>query len=423
MKKLLIYFRILFFVFAVNAVTGNMIVYSRQPVTNLDSLLQKIELIPVLINGPKDNRINIVIMNRWTSNDNEPYNSPEMKEEFLKDIHESLIAALTPGDERAQTAYANYWQFFNVYGLWWPDMPEWGKGVDLDLVDTIRNRLFLPWKDENTGWVTVLVMPNSKSGGGGAARNLEERVGNAVIAGNGIGKMLHEISHTCMSIGDEYTTGATGTAAFPTYNSTIVYRRDKIKWAKWIEPDTPLPTPYTKEYLNKVGAFEGCQYHLTNYFRSTAQGCIMGAGVFDNTEKMCPICNQRVAMRVYNLVNPINSYTPSESDIIINGQADLHFSIDHITPVPNTQVVRWILNGKTVASDVDMVDITFGDIAEYELICSMTDETKYIRPDPPYSEFPEREIRWKIHNFNPTSQADSLSVTINSVCPGGNIIL
>jgi hypothetical protein len=98
--------------------------------TDIDSLLKKVELIPVMINGDKDNRINIVIMNRWSSRDKEPYNSPAMKQEFLKDIEESFIAAITPGDSRAQTVFANYRQFFNVYGLWWPDMPEWGKGVD-----------------------------------------------------------------------------------------------------------------------------------------------------------------------------------------------------------------------------------------------------------------------------------------------------
>ena len=96
--------------------------------------------------------------------------------------------------------------------------------------------------------------------------------------------MLHEISHTCMSIGDEYTAGATGTWGDPTYNNALKYKRDEIKWRKWIDADTPLPTPYKAKYRDKVGAFEGTQYHLTDYYRSTAQGCIMGAGVFDNTE-------------------------------------------------------------------------------------------------------------------------------------------
>ena len=83
-----------------------------------------------MVNGEKHNRINIVIMNRWTANEREPYNSPDMREEFIKDINDSLIAALTPGDERAQTAYANYRNFFNVYGLWYPDSPAWNKGIE-----------------------------------------------------------------------------------------------------------------------------------------------------------------------------------------------------------------------------------------------------------------------------------------------------
>lgn len=376
----------------------------------IDSLLKKVELIPIMVNGKKDNRINIVIMNRWTQRDSEPYNSPKMRDEFIKDINESIIAALTPGDERAQTAYANYREFFNVYGLWYPETPEWGKGIDDKVVDAMRDKLFLPWKNEYLGWVTFLVMPNSNSGGGGAGRNLEDRVGTALIAGNGIGKMLHEIAHTCMSIGDEYTGQATGTSAIPTYNNSAEYERDKIKWSKWIEPDTPLPTPYTEAYKNKIGAFEGTQYHLTGYYRSTAQGCIMGAGIFDNTEKMCPICEQRVAMRVYTLVNPINSFSPSNNSIQIEGKKKVHFEIDHIKPVPNTQVVRWNLNGKTIATNVDEVDVEFGELKEYKLTCSLTDETPFIRPDPPYAKYPTREITWEIKNSAPSSNAADLAV-------------
>lgn len=206
----------------------------------IDAFIEMSELIPIQVTGDKDNRINVVIVNQWTSGEEAPYNSPDMRGEFVKDIEESLVAALTYGDDRAQTAYSHYKEFFNVYGLWMPDTPEWKKGIDLEAMDAIRDKLFLPWKNEHRGWVTFLIMPNREKGGGGAARNLEKRVGNAVIAGNGIGKMLHEISHTCMSLGDEYTTGATGTSAFPTYASELEYEREKIKWRKWIEPSTPL---------------------------------------------------------------------------------------------------------------------------------------------------------------------------------------
>lgn len=398
--------------------------YAQKPLLqNIDSLLKKVELIPMMVTGNKDNRINIVIMNRWTSREKEPYNKASMKDTFLKDIRESLLEALTPGNSKAQTVFANYRSFFNVYALWWPGIPEWGNGVDISIADSLRNRFFLPWKDENTGWVTILAMPNVRNGGGGAGRNLEERIGDAVIAGNGIGKMLHEISHTCMSLGDEYTGGEKGLNFFPTYNSTIEYRRDKIKWRKWIDPNTPLPTPYIKEYANATGAFEGNQYHLVDYFRSSAQGCIMGAGVFDNTEKMCPVCQQRVAMRVYSLVNPINSYFPSSNEVVINGTTVCRFSIDHIKPEPNTQTVKWLLNGKIVAAGVDSISLSLGSLDEYELVCRIKDETPFIRPDPPFGQYPQREIKWHIQNLTPAAVQKKLNVSLQLIKAGSNFEL
>ena len=388
--------------------------YGKWTEEQIDGFIAISELIPIQVTGDKNNRINVVIVNQWTSKDKEPYNSPDMKDEFVKDIEESLVAALTYGDERAQTAYANYKEFFNVYGLWMPDTPEWKKGIDLEAMDAIRDKLFLPWTNEYTGWVTFLIMPNRENGGGGAARNLEKRVGNAVIAGNGIGKMLHEISHTCMSIGDEYTTAATGTSAFPTYSADLQYEREKIKWRKWIEPTTPLPTPYEAEYLDKIGAFEGNQYHLVDYYRATAQGCIMGAGVFDNTEEMCPVCNQRVSMRVYDLVDIIKSSTPENKSIEIKGNKKIRFAVDHIVPEPDTQVVRWFLNGKMIAMGIDEIEVEFGAIAKYELTCSITEETANIRPDPPFAKFPEVEVKWNISNTAPTSDAKNIAVNIQS---------
>lgn len=145
----------------------------------IDDFIAQSELIPIQVTGDKDNRINVVIINQWSSRDKEPYNSPELRGEFVKDIEESLVAALTYGDERAQTAYAHFKDFFNVYGLWNPDVPEWNKGINRSVVEAVRDKMFLPWKNEHTGWVTFLIMPNSDKGGGGAAVIL--RKGSVVL--------------------------------------------------------------------------------------------------------------------------------------------------------------------------------------------------------------------------------------------------
>ncbi len=363
----------------------------------IDSLIGKMELVPVRVNGDKNNRINIVIVNRWEKRDAKPYNNPGMREEFIDDVNRSLLAAFTPGDPAAQTAYANYQQFFNLYALWWPGTPEWRDGVETDLLEAIRDRLFLPWKDEHTGWVTFLDMPNRDGGGGGAARNMETRTGNAVIVGNGIGKMLHEISHTCTSIGDEYAGFATDTITHPAYTVTKNVNPETIKWRAWIDEGTPLPTPYEREYIDKIGAFEGAQYHLLNYYRPTAQGCIMGAGVFDNTEEMCSVCEQRLSMRAYEMVNPIENTIPNENELKIEQKQKIHFSVSRVKPEPDTQEIRWILNGKVIADGVDQLDVSLEPGQAYELVYTLRDTTSMIREDPPYGQFPYRERRWRIN--------------------------
>lgn len=391
-------------------IEGHLISFAQKKWTAND-VINKSELIPISVTGDKDNRINIVIMNKWESKDENPYNKKELREEFINDIENSLIAAMTYGDSRAKTAFAHYKEFFNIYGLWCPDFPEWNKGIDMKVVDEVINKMFLPWKDDNTGWATMLAMPNSSNGGGGAGRNLEKRVGSANIAGNEIAKMLHEISHTALSLGDEYTTNMSGFSASPTYNSSIENRRHRIKWRAFIDDSTPVPTPYTLEYKNVTGAFEGCQYRVVGYYRPSSQKCLMGAGVF-GADVMCPICNQRVVMRIYNLVNPINKYTPSDLDLSIESGESRTFSIDHIVPTPNTQIVRWYLNDKLINVGLDKIDIDFGNLPNYTVKCVLTDESPYVRQDPPYGDYPKRTIVWKVRNKSILTDNAPISVRI-----------
>ena len=89
-----------------------------QAANSVDEIMEQLELIPLVYNGNKNNRINIVVMNRWVENDTEPYNQPEMKDEFIADVENSVVKALTFGDPDAVTPYANYSAFYNIYALW-----------------------------------------------------------------------------------------------------------------------------------------------------------------------------------------------------------------------------------------------------------------------------------------------------------------
>ena len=391
-----------------------------QAANSVDEIMEQLELIPLVYNGNKNNRINIVVMNRWVENDAEPYNRPEMKDEFIADVENSVVKALTFGDPDAVTPYANYSAFYNIYALWWPNIPVWDpkrpECLGWKQVQEIRNRLFLPWRDEYTGWVTLLSMLNTTGGGGGAGRELLSRVGDAYIVGNEIASMMHEFAHTATGIADEYTSSGKWGHGSETYNTTNFYQRNQVKWRAWITPETPVPTPYTDEYLGVVGLFEGGQHRLSDHFRPTARGCLMGAGAF-GVQHLCPICVQRTILKHYDLVNPIERITPTQTEMQIEGETSIHFQVIHLKPEPNTQKTEWRLNGKVIAVNVNQVEITLGSTDHYQLTFSLADKTKWIRPDPPYAAYPLHQVSWIIKNSNPTHDSLPLEIELEATNP------
>ncbi len=84
----------------------------------------KLEMIPLSITGDKDNRINIVVINRWVKGQRNAYNKPGLRDEFIKDARH-VVRAFTAGDEKAIAPYPDYRGFFNIYAVWWPLMPPW----------------------------------------------------------------------------------------------------------------------------------------------------------------------------------------------------------------------------------------------------------------------------------------------------------
>lgn len=379
-----------------------------------------LERIGLMVTGPTANRINIVAINRWTPGSKNPYNKPELREEFIADARH-VLKAFDPADEVAIDPYPAYRNFFNVYAVWWPDMPKWKpddrkNGMHWEDYNEIRARLFLPWRIDGKGWVTHLAMVNSDSGGGGAGRKLDERVGDAMIAGNEIEAFIHEFNHTAPGCPDEYTSSGLWGHGGEALTTTNEHRRDSVNWRAWIEPGTPVPTPYSIKYIDKVGLFEGGVHRMAHLYRPTARGCIMGAGSFaGNAHGMCAICRQGAVQRFYKWVKVVDRVQPAQEAISIDGARTVRFVASRIKPIPDTQKTEWRLNGRVIATGVDEVDVTFGALDKYELVFSLTDETPFVRPDPPFSQYPHAETRWKITNTKPQSKAKPLIALIG--CP------
>jgi len=359
----------------------------------------EIELIPIRVTGDKDNRINFCAINRWEAGKPDSYNTPELREEFINDAKHSFRTFI-PGDEYAIAPFPEYRDFFNLYAIWWPGMPayDWEKGLTTVDLDEIRDRLFLPWNKEGKGWVSCLAMVNSDGGGGGAARNIETRTGNAMIAGRETEAFIHEFAHTAPGLPDEYTSNGVWGKGGEGSNTTLDFIAEDVKWRAWIEPGTEVPTPYTPENMGKIGVFEGATHRLHHIYRPTARGCIMGAGSFaGDPDGLCPVCVQRTVCRLYMWVDPFDASYPARKELDIKVPGKVHFSVDKIEELRGSQKLSWLLNGELIAGNVSEVDIELDGTREYLVECRLVDESDFVRPDLPYVDYPVASVKWVLN--------------------------
>ncbi len=364
---------------------------------NIDSLLAIQEVDTMLYSGPKDNRINWVIQNRG--------NSFSDKDDFTSLYRNDLLLSFELGHMAEQPPYAQYRNFFNLFTYWWPDAPDDGNGWTFGTIQAMRDKVFLPWATEDYGWATWF-SSTKHGGGGGAGLVRENRVGDGKMYGMGWETFLHEFGHTMPGLLDEYSASGSWSngQCWETGNSSGELDVENIPWRFWIEEGTPIPTPYTDEYLDKFGAFEGA---MTNYFgchRPTARGCIMGAGGFgeDYGQVLCDVCRQRIICYLYQYVDVIENPQPAPGLMEVTGEETVSFSVDVIKPEPNTQKSRWILNGKVIAQDVEQIELTFGACASNKLIFEVHDTNTMVRFDPKFEEIYPKPLQRKIWTINQT---------------------
>lgn len=389
---------------------------------NLEDLLYLQQWDTLSAGGPKDNRINFVVQNRGVNN---PDDNFESLEDMVDALGETFLPAFDISSGSAKTPYAQYKNFFNIYAAYWEDAPTQEEWWSFDIIKNLRDEVFLPWSNDETGWATWFSITQF-GGGGGAGLNREERVGDGLIFGAGWETLLHEFGHTMPGLLDEYSASGewSNGQCWETGNTTGNTVRDEIPWRKWIDPEAPLPTPYTGEYENSIGAFEGA---MTNYFgchRPTAKGCYMGAGGFGEGygQDLCSPCAQRTVCFLYKYVNVIENPLPEEQNLNVTGTETITFSADVLAPQPNTQKYEWFLNGKRIASNTTSIDVTFGNCPSYELKLAVTDTTELVRYDEKFDEFypkPYKEHIWNIEQEDVDTYDLAVSTEVtNTDCSG-----
>lgn len=108
--------------------------------------------------------------------------------------------------------------------------------------------------------------------------------------------IIHEFGHAFAGLADEYYNTIDNNESYYNlevepweYNITTLVDFDS-KWKQLVDKDTPIPTPATEEYKDKVGAFEGGGYTLKGVYRPTYE-CLMRSFVGD---VFCPACYKAI---------------------------------------------------------------------------------------------------------------------------------
>lgn len=365
---------------------------------NIESIIPTLEIETLLNSGPKDNRINFAFANiKNASSPNILYDS---KNDLIVSV-ENILTYFDPSHTNAKSGFSQYRNFFNVQSIWFPTPLEFETIPEFyQLSQGVRDALFLPWTEEGRGWATMLY---SGAEGNGAGVTREKRVGDIYMGALDWETVLHEFNHTMPGLFDEYTAsgGWSDYVCVEGPNVTGQNYIEEVPWRKWLNEDTPVPTPYEDTYFDRVGLFEG---NISGYFgcyRPTARSCYMGAGGFGEGfgQDMCNVCLQRFVTMLYKYVNVIENPQPASNQLEINGSDTILFSADIIKPEPNTQKYEWFLNGKLLVTGQESIEIDFDACDEYTVELVVTDTTEAVRFDEKFKELypePKQKHSWYI---------------------------
>ena len=112
----------------------------------------------------------------------------------------------------------------------------------------------------------------------------------------------HEFGHSFARLADEYESPYPGYPSCSDINGpacesnvTDITAREKVKWAPWILPATPIVTPETNDYAGVVGLFEGARYREKGIYRPGLSCIMRSLGA-----PFCQVPSQSHVLRLYS---------------------------------------------------------------------------------------------------------------------------
>jgi hypothetical protein len=237
-------------------------------------------------------------------------------------------------------------------------------------------------------WDLILVLVNDPTYGGSGGEM-------AVVSTDARATQIaqHELGHSFAQLADEYAT------AYPGYpgcsdvvgsapcesNVTDEIRRDRLKWAAWVLPDTPLPTPPDDPTLaTAVGMFEGARYQASGMYRPRVT-CLMR----ELGRPLCEVCRQAFVLRLYQGgwgvpaagIDPIDpgSESPPPGPVSTRAGEPLTFAVHLVQPASTPSLwVTWLVDGTPVTGDDGTMTWTPPHAGTYRVELVAADATGFV---------------------------------------------
>lgn len=255
----------------------------------------------VLYNGAPDRRVDIVLLP-------EGYAAGERAkfEEACRRFAEAMFVYAPYDRLRDRFNIRAVWAPSEDSGVTIPSEGIWRSTACKANFDTFGSERYQTVSDQqrlrdlaaHVPYEYIYVLSNTQKYGGGGIFNF---YGISAAHNPGFtGKIyIHEFGHLLMGLGDEYV----GTTAYddtmydkgvepwePNLTTRVDFDRKRI-WKGLLEKGTPVPTPATERYAERVGLFEGGGYAAQGIYRP-AQQCLMNS--FRGVEAFCPVCRQAI---------------------------------------------------------------------------------------------------------------------------------
>lgn len=302
------------------------------------------QLLTLLTNGPTARRLNIVFLSEgYTTNDLGHFSADAQV--MLKQILSSppmdsysnyfnAFAIAVPSNQSGSDHYTPTTVLVDTYFNSRYDSSGVQRLITIDSVGRSRANALLAQFVPEYDLVAIVVNDSQYGGSGGSILLSSIHSSSAEIA-------THEMGHTFASLGDEYSDAGGTPSERP--NTTAVTNQAGIKWNIWIPTNTPIPTPDTPTYFDRVGLFNGAAYSLS-YYRPKHNCKMRSLGV-----PFCEVCSETLIKSIYSKLGMIEGSAPANNGVMLLTNAlPRTFSVTNLIPTTHALSIQWFTNNTPV---------------------------------------------------------------------------